>query len=304
MSQDILKWEKFYQHSNLNYIKIPNKISKYNRLLLHTNNFFLIAGYGSFNEGYILLLPKKLISSFAQLDNKLIKEFNWLRFKTKKILKKIYNDSEIAMFEHGMCACLGGLDRAHLHFMPYKKINSKNIIYSINKTLKKRNIGNIEIKFADHILKNPADIDYFFKNKSTNKKLYKVSGRIFKLKDILSNIKPDNYPSNLVKNLNLKPYIYFNVDNLKSSFITFNDISTQFGREILFNIDYGKKINLIKFLKKNNIKYNENHNYWKWQEFNFDHKIRETIVKFAKHMIKEKSNNNKKLYNLKSFYFK
>ncbi len=77
MTKDILKWEKFYQHSNLNYIKIPNKISKYNRLLLHTNNFFLIAGYGCFNEGYLLLLPKKLISSFAQLDSKLIKEFNF-----------------------------------------------------------------------------------------------------------------------------------------------------------------------------------------------------------------------------------
>ena len=46
---------------------------------MHTNNLFLIAGYGAFNEGYTLLIPKKLISSFGNLDKDLLNEFNWFK---------------------------------------------------------------------------------------------------------------------------------------------------------------------------------------------------------------------------------
>ena len=59
-----------------------------------------------------------------------------------------------------MCSCAGGgLDHAHLHFMPITKLNSisqfKDII---NDTIKRRAIGINKIKFGDHYLSNPHDI--------------------------------------------------------------------------------------------------------------------------------------------------
>ena len=111
------------------------EIKNFNRLIFHTQNFFLIAGYGAFNKGYCLLIPKNLISSFAHLDHNLVEEFNWCRSLIKRSLKDIYPGTNIAMFEHGLCGCMGGLDRAHLHFMPYNKKNLANAVSYTHLTL-------------------------------------------------------------------------------------------------------------------------------------------------------------------------
>ena len=49
---------------------------------------------------------------------------------TSEVLSKTY-DREVVYFEHGMCSCVGGFDRAHLHFMTIKKtLNSENPLVS------------------------------------------------------------------------------------------------------------------------------------------------------------------------------
>ena len=36
-------------------------------------------------------------------------------------------DRNSVVFEHGMCACIGGLDRAHMHVMSIQKIQMKKV---------------------------------------------------------------------------------------------------------------------------------------------------------------------------------
>ncbi len=278
---DDLRWNDFYKHTKLNINKLPKNIKKYNRLISHTENFFLIAGYGAFNEGYVLLLPKNLISSFSHLETSLLEEFLWFRKIIIKELSNTYKDFNIADFEHGLCACLGGLDRAHLHFMPYKKINKNNIINSINKSLFRRAIGNITIKIDELVLTHPDDIKLIL-NKKDNKK-YKMTGKFYKLNDIVSNHSIYDYPLiNNKKIKNSKPYIYFNSGYVESSFITFNDISTQFGREIIFNIDYFDQTKIKALLKKNKLNFSKNKLYWRWQDELFRKNIILTIHKLSK----------------------
>ena len=84
---DDLGWEYFYKNSDLNNLNFPQEVKNFNRLICHTQNFFLIAGYGAFNQGYCLLIPKTLISSFAHLEHDFVEEFNWLRNLVKESLK-------------------------------------------------------------------------------------------------------------------------------------------------------------------------------------------------------------------------
>ena len=80
---DQLDFEKFVRYSKKN-IKKP---SDYNRLIAHTDNFFLISGYGAFNIGYFLLIPKKLCSSFGEIEIKFSEEINyWIT-----LISKFYN---------------------------------------------------------------------------------------------------------------------------------------------------------------------------------------------------------------------
>ena len=117
---DELDWEKFRVNSNLSINNLPDVVQNYNRLICHTSNFFVISGFGAFTEGYLLIIPKKLIPSFASLEKNYIEEFLWLKNFLINSTKVLYGEYDQVVFEHGMCACMGGLDRAHLHLMNYK----------------------------------------------------------------------------------------------------------------------------------------------------------------------------------------
>ena len=88
-----------------------------------------------------------------------IDELKWFIEVTSKAIEKTY-DRKTVSFEHGMCACVGGLDRAHLHIIPIsKKISSKDIKNAINKTLIKRKVGIESITFKGTKLQNQYDIN-------------------------------------------------------------------------------------------------------------------------------------------------
>ena len=63
--KDQLSWEEFLKESTKE--KIITKVKPFNRLIAHSKNFFIVAGYGSFTDGYVLIITKDLISivSFA-----------------------------------------------------------------------------------------------------------------------------------------------------------------------------------------------------------------------------------------------
>ena len=303
LPKDELEWEKFNNNSLLDIKNFPIKVQPFNRLIMHTDNFYMIAGYGAFNKGYTLLIPKKLISSFASLDDTLLEEFHWFKDTVKKILTEVFNDHNIAIFEHGLCACLGGLDRAHLHFMPYKKKNSHNIKSSINRCLKRRRVGNLEIIFKEYKLTSPDDIDFFLENNDKNKdKDYTISGSQYTFENIISSNDVRKYPINLKENvLNNNPYIFFDSGHEDGSFITFENIETQFGREIVFNLDYFEEADLSNFLSSNNLKKNEENFLWKWQDYLFDSNILETIALIGTYLNKGDHNIEVEKFNLKTY---
>ena len=128
-----LFYEKFHQESRERNSYPPKKIELFNRLVAHSKNFFAISAVGAFSPGYLLIITKKLISSFAVIENSELNEMKWFIGTMSKALEETYNRKSV-LFEHGMCACIGGLDRAHLHLMTAdKKVSNEMFLESINK---------------------------------------------------------------------------------------------------------------------------------------------------------------------------
>ena len=157
-SKDVLSWELFYKFKNNNLHKLK-KAKLYNRLICHTENFFAIAGYGDFTGGYIIIITKELIPSFALIKQSQQEELFWFKKILINCLRNVFKKN-VVEFEHGMCACVGGLDRAHTHLMVIdKSITYKEIKDSINKVLIKRRAGIDSINFNGTELKNLDDIN-------------------------------------------------------------------------------------------------------------------------------------------------
>jgi len=285
IKKDQLSWESFIQHSDLNISKLPIRSNEFNRLIYHTNNFFVIAGYGAFNPGYVMLVSKKLIPSFANILSENLEEFLWLKNFTKKILNEVFENTSSLIFEHGMCACLGGLDRAHLHFLSCKNVNEDNIRNAINLTLSRRRTGIKSCTFEGVQYNNIEDIDVLLHNMNDKSKV-KIEGSQYRFEDLKSKYSITDYPLNLIELIKKNnPYIYFESNISKYSFITLEHIDTQFGREVSFNVEYHNEGLIKDFMKNNGIKINEDFKFfWRWQDFYFEKNILETINKIALHL--------------------
>tara|TARA_B100000989_G_scaffold298782_1_gene289798 strand:- start:701 stop:1615 length:915 start_codon:yes stop_codon:yes gene_type:complete len=302
IKEDQLSWDQFNKNSNLSLINLPIKSEPFNRLILHTNNFFVIAGYGAFNPGYVMLVSKKLIPSFANINREKLDEFTWLKNFLDKILTEVFDDTSNLIFEHGMCACLGGLDRAHLHFLSCKNINKKNLLNAINLSLSRRRTGIKSCTFEGIKYNNIEDIDSLIFNIDDENKIA-FEGYQYKFEDIKTDYKTEEYPLNLkplIKTGN--PYIFFESKINEYSFITLEHIDTQFGREVSFNVQYYDNEQIKIFMKENNIELNKDYKFfWRWQDFYFEKNILETIKKLAIHINKNYKKDYFNEYNLRSF---
>jgi len=110
--KDVLSWDRFFEEANKRSCYPPKNIELFNRLVAYTNNFFLISAIGGFTSGYLMLITKKLLPSFSMVDDRQLDELKWLIEVTINAINKTYK-RKVVKFEHGMCACVGGLDRAH-----------------------------------------------------------------------------------------------------------------------------------------------------------------------------------------------
>ena len=274
-SIDQLSWEKFYKESK-NGPKFPKEISPFNRLIAHTKNFFVISGYGAFTPGYMIIITKEFIPSFSLITKDTFEELNILINLLKNFIIKKYN-RKVATFEHGMCACIGGLDRAHLHLMSIPKNTfSGDLVKSINSTLESRKAGIKSILYKGYKLENKHDIESILqivkKKKSQNSEV-KIEGKLFKLKDI-KNLNHSKWPfiahPHVLKGGH---YVYFNSFMNESSFLTTHNFQTQMGREIIFKNECIKN----KIFKKNMEKKDSFSEKWKWQNMVFEENIIETI---------------------------
>ena len=88
--KDQLSWEEFKKHSE-GRKTVPNKISEFNRLVAHSENFFIISGYGAFTKGYLLIISKDFIPSFGLMNKEKYEELlaekqELLKEKRRKML--------------------------------------------------------------------------------------------------------------------------------------------------------------------------------------------------------------------------
>ncbi len=302
IKEDQLSWDLFNKYSDLLLKNLPSKSEPFNRLIAHTNNFFVIAGYGAFNPGYVMLVSKKLIPSFANIDKENLDEFLWLKNFLNRILNEVFSNTSSLIFEHGMCACLGGLDRAHLHFLSCKNISKKNLLNAINTSLSRRRTGIKSCTYEGVKYNNIEDIDSLLFNINDEKKII-LEGYQYKFDDIKTDYKIEDYPLNLnalIKTEN--PYIFFETKIRECSFITLEHIDTQFGREVSFNVEYNDNKKIKNFIKQNNIEFKNDHKFfWRWQDFYFEKNILETIKKLAFHINKYYKKEYLNLYNFISF---
>ena len=250
-TNDSLSWNAFYQGALKRKVYPPKATNLFNRLVAHTKNFFAISGVGAFIPGYLLVMTKELTPSFGMVKKEDINEMNWfIKILSSSLVKKYKKN--VVKFEHGMCACVGGLDRAHLHIIPIsKKISSKDIKNAINKTLIKRKVGIKSITFKGTKLQNQYDINKIME--IVNKKNYKIEGKQLLYEDLINTDDFKKYPLSVKSEiLKGKHYVYFDSNFENSSFLSYENFSTQIGREILYyaELKYNKKLlrfNLVFF---------------------------------------------------------
>ena len=274
---DQLSWSEFLKNSQKRK-DIPDTVEKYNRLILHSKNFFVISGYGAFTPGYMLIITKKLIPSYGLIEPSQIIELDFLILQLRKVIKNNF-ERESVMFEHGMCACIGGLDRAHLHIMSVSsKTNEVSLKESINETLYSRKAGIKHILYNNYKLENIHDINQIFENieEEKFKENIEVIGKIYDLNDI-KNLDDNKWPFITMDHI-MKGghYVYFKSDYLNTSFLTTNNFQTQFGREVVFNNECKLEDN---FSNKFNV--NKYDHLWKWQNSKQEENILRTM-KIAK----------------------
>ncbi len=91
-------------------------------ILYESKNFFAVPGLGAFFDGYVMIVPKKHIMSFAELEEEEFEEFLQVLNDMKFILKSVYK-KEIFVFECGSGKNGGGkhatsIVHAHIHLAP------------------------------------------------------------------------------------------------------------------------------------------------------------------------------------------
>ncbi len=293
--QDALSWDLFLNGSKKRTSYPPKKIDLENRLVCHTKNFFVVGAIGAFVPGYLMIISKKLISSYALLESKELEELYWLIQQVSNSIEKTYK-KKVVLFEHGMCACVGGLDRAHLHLMPIdESVVDNDIVDAVNRVLNNRKAGINFVEFNDHKFENIHDIKQIIE--TGDEKKYKIDGKLLIFND-LQNLSVDEWPLSALGHVQKGGhYIFFKSVSNNSSFLTTQNFQTQFGREVVYEIikyknnEFSKKTEQI--LKKNAYS-----NVWRWQEFSF----KENIYKTMLDLIPELNNISKnEMYNFKTF---
>jgi hypothetical protein len=273
--KDQLSWNEFDKESRKE--KIITEVKPFNRLIAHSKNFFIVAGYGSFTQGYVLIITKDFIPSFGLIENKMLEEVNFLIELLKLNLKDKYKKKAV-VFEHGMCACVGGLDRAHLHIMSVNENTTEDSLKrSIESALYKRKAGIKSIHFKKYDLTNIHDINQFLEDNEYEEGVdYEVEGKLLKLNDI-KDLKVEEWPLVTFNHITKGGhYVYFKSDYTEASFLTKQNFQTQFGRQAVFenemylSEDFRKKINT---LKKKNLMMEP----WKWQDCFFEENIITTV---------------------------
>lgn len=91
-------------------------------ILYESNNFYVVPGLGAFFDGYVMIVPKRHVMSFAELNEAEYEEFLRVLNDMKFILESVYR-KKIFVFECGSGKGGGGkhetsIVHAHFHLAP------------------------------------------------------------------------------------------------------------------------------------------------------------------------------------------
>lgn len=131
---------------------------KKNRIIKETPHFIVIPTLGGFVNNYLLIIPKRHINCFGELNFKEVKEFNILINWLKDINKQFFQSNTI-LFEHGSLNNLNNSGKsiihAHIHILPF----NKSLLNDINEKFQIQTIKSIES--LQTICHNMNDYLYF-----------------------------------------------------------------------------------------------------------------------------------------------
>ena len=158
----------------------------------------------------------------------------------------------------------------------------------------KRKIGIRHILFNNYKLQNIHDINQIFEDKKNILK-YKIVGKVIKFQD-LKDLSHKNWPFNTLKHISRGGhYVYFRSGFKDLNFITKRNITTQFGREVIFENELKTNENFKRKISKLITK-NPTLVPWQWQNMKFDENIVTTVNDAKNEMSIMKLNN---LYDFK-----
>jgi len=302
LKKDQLSWEEFYNGSK-DRTSLPKKIDEFNRLVAHTKNFFIISGYGAFTPGYLLIISKDFMPSFGFIKDNQLSELNFVIKLVKETINQELTRNSV-VFEHGMCACIGGLDRAHTHIMSIpNETTEKTMLEAINLTLYNRKAGIEYIEYNNYKLQNLHDINHIYEDLISKKEKsdeFKIVGKLLKKKDI-QNLPTKSWPKVTLNHINKGGhYVYFKSDFENAACLTTNNFETQFGREVVYQNELILNNEFKKKIEKLSSK-NESLNVWQWQHYTFEKDVLNymKIAKTGMTKLKDKYSNEYNEFELK-----
>jgi ATP adenylyltransferase len=93
------------------------------RMLLKTDQFFVVPSIGALIPGHVLLLPRTHHYSVGEIPETELRDFESLAVKSREIVSTIYG--ACTSFEHGCIEGVGRagacIDHAHLHLLPLEQ---------------------------------------------------------------------------------------------------------------------------------------------------------------------------------------
>lgn len=94
---------------------------EYNRHIIDTQHFFVVAGRGQICDGYMIICARRHLFNMSLLEEKEWADLLQLKCRIRQMAKKIYGCDPL-FFEHGDADCTnrGGscISHAHIHVVP------------------------------------------------------------------------------------------------------------------------------------------------------------------------------------------
>ncbi len=139
--------------------------------LFSSENFWIVCDFHPLVQGHILIIPKKHISCFGALPEKIFPEFENIYMKVKNFIN--HNYGSVAVFEHGIAGQT--VFHAHMHFLPFNgKIG--DIIIEANFIRKIDSLSQIKEEFkkqSKYLFVEVANKKYFIDIKSAYPRFFR-----------------------------------------------------------------------------------------------------------------------------------